>query len=299
MTERIVTVFGGTGFLGRSVVRHLRTAGYAVRVAARHARLPAGEAGAVQAVRADIRDLASIAAAVAGAYGVVNAVSLYVEHGRDTFQSIHVDAAGAVAEAARNAGVERLVHVSGIGADAASPSHYVRKRAEGEAAVRAAFPGAVIVRPAVMFGTDGGFIVMILDLLRRLPVYPLFGRGQTRLQPVAVDDVGRAIACIVQRPEAQPTLYEFGGPDVFSYEGLLRMVAREAGLRPRFVPFPFAGWHLLARVAEYMPQPPLTRNQVELMEVDTVTSPNMPGLRELGIEPQPVAATVCDLVRAG
>ena len=140
-----------------------------------------------------------------------------------------------------------------------------------------------------MFGTDGGFITTVLDLMRKLPAYPMFGRGRTRMQPVAVDDVAEAIARILTRPEREPTLYEFGGPDVFTYEDFLRMVAREAGLRPVLLPFPFAGWHLLARVAEVLPRPPVTRNQVELMEVDTVTSASMPGLRELGITPRPAA----------
>ena len=133
--------------------------------------------------------------------------------------------------------------------------------------------------------------------MRKLPAYPMFGRGQTRLQPVAVDDVAEAIARILARPERDPTLYEFGGPEVFTYEDFLRTVAREAGLRPLLVPFPFGAWHLLARIAENLPRPPVTRNQVELMEVDTVTSPSMPGLRELGIAPRPVKDTVRDLVR--
>jgi NADH dehydrogenase len=227
---------------------------------------------------------------------VFNAVSLYVEHGRDTFHAIHVAAARAIAQAAREAGVERLVQVSGIGADTASPSLYVRKRAEGEHAVQSAFRGTVVVRAAVMFGADGGFGTAVLDLMRKLPAYPLFGRGQTRLQPVAVDDVAEAVARILTRPEREPALYELGGPDVFTYEEFLRTVAREAGLRPLLVPFPFAGWHLLARVAEILPRPLVTRNQVELMEVDTVTSASMPGLHELGIAPHPVKDSVRDLV---
>ena len=164
----------------------------------------------------------------------------------------------------------------------------MRKRAEGEQAVQSAFPGAVIVRPAVMFGTDGGFITTVLDLMRKLPAYPMFGRGQTRLQPVAVGRRGGRDRAHPARPEREPTLYEFGGPEVFTYEDFLRTVAREAGLRPLLVPFPFGAWHLLARIAENLPRPPVTRNQVELMEVDTVTSPSMPGLRELGITPQSV-----------
>jgi uncharacterized protein YbjT (DUF2867 family) len=297
MNNRIVTVFGGTGFLGRHVVRRLRANGFAVRVASRHRAEDSGDPK-IQAIRADIRNPLAIEAALVNAWGVVNAVSLYVEHGSDTFQAIHVNAARAIANDAREAGAERLIQISGIGADTASPSLYVRKRAEGELAVQAAFPGAVIVRPAVMFGADGGFVTTVLDLMRKLPAYPMFGHGQTRMQPAAVDDVAEAIARILLRPEREPVLYEFGGPDVFTYEDFLRTVAREAGLRPLLVPFPFGAWHLLARIAENLPRPPVTRNQVELMEVDTVTSPQMPGLRELGITPQPVRETVRDLAHA-
>jgi NADH dehydrogenase len=295
MNDRIVTVFGGTGFLGRHVVRCLRAAGFTVRSASRHPdRVEHGDRK-IQAIRADIRNPIAIEAALVNAWGVVNAVSLYVEHGSDTFHAIHVNAARTIAQAAREAGAERLIQVSGIGADTASPSLYVRERAEGEHAVQAAFPGAVIVRPAVMFGTDGGFVATVLDLMRKLPAYPMFGRGQTRLQPVAADDVAEATARILLRPEHEPTLYEFGGPDVFTYEDFLRSIARDAGLRPFLVPLPFGAWHVLARIAENLPRPPVTRNQVELMEVDTVTSPQMPGLRELGITPRPVRDAVRDL----
>jgi NADH dehydrogenase len=299
MSDRIVTVFGGTGFLGRHVVRCLRMHGFAVRAASRHPHsgTASGDPG-LTAVRADVHDPRSIAEAVAGAWGVVNSVALYVERGRDTFQAIHVDAAREIALAARAAGVARLAHVSGIGADTHSPSLYVRKRAEGDLAVRAAFPGAIIVRPGVMFGTDSGFLVNVLGLLRRLPAYPMFGRGQTRLQPASVEDVGEAIARIMARPETQPDTYEFGGPQVFTYEDLLRTVAREAGLKPFLVPFPFVAWHALAGVAEFLPHPPVTRNQVEVMEVDTVTAPDMPGLNELGVTPQPVEDSVRKILAA-
>jgi NADH dehydrogenase len=295
MSDRIVTVFGGTGFLGRHVVRCLRANGFVVRVASRHANRAECSDPKIQSVRTDIRDPVSIEAALVNAWGVVNAVSLYVERGSDTFHAIHVNAAHTIAINAREAGAERLVQVSGIGADTASPSLYVRKRGEGEQAVQSAFPGTVIVRPAVMFGTDGGFVATVLDLLRKLPAYPMFGRGQTRLQPVAADDVAEAIARIMLRPEREPTLYEFGGPDVFTYDAFVRTVAREAGLRPLLLPVPFGAWHLLARIAENLPSPPVTRNQVELMEVDTVATPSMPGLRGLGIAPKPVKDTVRDL----
>jgi uncharacterized protein YbjT (DUF2867 family) len=230
-----------------------------------------------------------VADALAGTYGVVNAVSLYVEHGQ-TFHSVHVEAAQRVAAQADRAGVERLIHVSGIGADAASPSRYIRKRGEGELAVRAAFVEALFVRPAVMFGPDDAFLTTILKLLRRLPVYPMFGRGRTRLQPAYVEDVAEAIGQTMQRAETPATIFEFGGPRVYSYEEFLRAVAHQAGLAPRLVPIPFAVWHALAWASEVLPSPLLTRNQVELMQIDTVSSPEIPGFAELGISPHSVEA---------
>ncbi|MGH6770614.1 MAG: complex I NDUFA9 subunit family protein [Xanthobacteraceae bacterium] len=297
MTDRIVTVFGGTGLLGRNIVQRLRTHGFRARSASRHPhRTEIVDAG-IEAVCADIHDRKSIAAALTGAWGVINSVALHVERGRETFHAVHVEGARAMAELARQAGVERFVNVSGIGADPASPSLYVHKRGEGEAAVQAAFPSAIIVRPGVLFGTDDGFLNTVLGLLRRLPVYPMFGRGETRLQPAAADDVAEAIARIFERSQPEPTLYEFGGPRIYSYEGLLRSVAREAGLTPRLVPFPFAGWHALAAIGELLPRPLVTRNQVELMEVDTVASPQLPGFRELGIEPQAIEDAVQRMAR--
>ena len=172
----------------------------------------------VQSVEADIHDERSIASALAGVYGAVNAVSLYVERGRETFHSVHVEAAERVAAQARRAGVERLAHVSGIGSDAASPSLYIRKRGEGELAVRTAFADAALVRPAVMFGPDDAFLTTILGLLGRLPVYPMFGRGHTKLQPAYVEDVAEAIARALQRTEGQAITFECGGPRVYTYE---------------------------------------------------------------------------------
>jgi uncharacterized protein YbjT (DUF2867 family) len=192
--DRTVAVFGGTGFLGRRIVRDLRSRGFPVRIASRHPdrghRLFGPDDPQLQSIRANIHDDRSVADALAGAYGVVNAVSLYLERGQDTFHSVHVEAAQRVAAQAHRAGVERLVHVSGIGADAASPSRYIRKRGEGELAVRAAFADALFVRPAVMFGPDDAFLANILKLLRQLPIYPMFGRGRTRLQPAYVECCG-------------------------------------------------------------------------------------------------------------
>src|ERR1700719_359192 len=184
--DRTVTVFGGTGFLGRRVVQHLREHEFSVRIASRHPdqghRLFGLDNPQLQSVEANIHDERSVADALAGAYGVVNAVSLYVEHGQETFHSVHVEDAQRLAPQALRAGVDRLIHISGIGADTASQSRYIRKRGEGELAVRAAFGDALFVRPAVLFGPDDAFLTTILRLLRQLPIYPMFGRGLTRLQ---------------------------------------------------------------------------------------------------------------------
>jgi uncharacterized protein YbjT (DUF2867 family) len=286
-TERgmnCVTVFGGTGFVGRRLVHHLRTAGAKVRVVSRHPGQ--AEDDGIEQIAADAHDQRSVEAAVAGADGVVNAISLYVEHGSDTFHSVHVETAAKIARAARQAGARRLVHISGIGANAASPSPYIRSRGEGEAAAQSAFPGTVVVRPAVMFAADDAFLTTILRLLRSLPAYPIFGDGRTRLQPVYADDVVAAIARILRQDQKPYPVYELAGPRVYSYEELLRTIARIAGIRPALVRMPFAVWDALAGVAEMLPQPPLTRNQIDLMQVDTTASENLPGFRALGISPR-------------
>jgi uncharacterized protein YbjT (DUF2867 family) len=205
---------------------------------------------------------------------------------------VHVEGAQRVAVEARRLGVEQLVHISGIGADAQSRSPYIRSRGQGELAVRTTFPGAILVRPAVMFAPDDAFLNVILKLLQRMPAYPIFGSGTTKLQPIHVDDVAEAVARIVQRTEQDPITLECGGPRVYAYKDLIRSVAREAGLKPRMIPVPFAVWYAMARAAEFLPSPAVTRNQVELMQVDTVASAEMPGLRDLGIAPQQLEETI-------
>src|SRR5215469_6344977 len=287
LTDRIMncaTVFGGTGFVGRRVVRHLHEIGTKVRMVSRHRGW--AEADGIEHIAADAHDERCVETALAGADGAVNAISLYVEHRNDTFHSVHVEAAGKIARAARQAGISRFVHISGIGANTASPSTYIRSRGEGEAAVQTAFPGAVIVRPAVMFAADDAFLTTILRLLRSLPAYPIFGDGRTRLQPVHADDVAAAITQILRQSHKPYPIYELAGPRVYSYEELLRTIARSAGLRPVLMRMPFAFWNVAAGLAEILPQPPLTRNQVELMQIDTTALENRPGFRALGISPR-------------
>jgi NADH dehydrogenase len=251
----------------------------------------------VRAVRVDIRERQSIAAALEGAFGVINAVSLYVEQGTDTFHAVHVAGAERVAEEARKAGVQRLVQISGIGADAASSSPYIQARGQGEQAVRAAFANASVIRPAVMFGPDDAFLNTLVQLLRRLAVYPMFGRGNTRLQPAHVEDVGEAVAVVMERTPAGAITVECGGPRVYTYEELLRTIADVAKVKRMFMPVPFAAWHGLARVAEMLPGAPVTRNQVELMEIDTVVSGKFPGFVDLGISPKGMEETLQAILR--
>src|SRR5512132_851086 len=264
MSIHVVTVFGGTGFLGRRVVRHLRKHEFSVRIASRDLdrsrKLFGSDDPSLQSVEVDTRDERMVADVLAGAYAAVNAVSLYVERGQETFHSVHVEAAERVAVQAHRVGVERLAHVSGLRADAASPSLYIRKRGEGELAVKAAFTDAILIRPAVMFGPDDAFLTTMLALLRRLPIYPMFGHGRTRLQPAYVGDVAEAIARVLRRTQAHAVTFECGGPRVYSYEELLGVVARSAGLGRILVPLPFPAWRALSWIAEVLPHPPITRN---------------------------------------
>ena len=289
--ERVVTVFGATGFLGHRVVRHLLDRGFRVRAASRHPeRVPSPlrpDVAGKKVIGADVHDEASVAAVLVGAYGVVNAVSLYVERGgRETFHAVHVEAAARIARLAREAGVERLVHVSGIGADPASSSDYIRTRGEGETVVHEAFPGATVVRPSVMFAPDDQFLTTLTHLLRTLPIFPLFGMGRTRLQPVHVDDVAEAIARILgSAAGVGHPCYELGGPRSYTYAELLRSMTDGIGTRARLLPVPFALWHATALVSETMLGATLTRSQVALMRRDNVASQELPSLRNLNIAP--------------
>lgn len=287
MAHGPITVFGGTGFLGRAVVRHLVAAGTPVRVAARHPAAPEtpGGGGSGEACLADVRDDAAVARAVEGAAGVVNAVGLYVERGGATFDAVHVEGAARIARHAREAGVERLVHVSGIGADARSRSRYVAARGRGEVRVRAEHADAVILRPGVLFGPGDAFL-RTLASLTRLPVIPLFGDGGTRLQPVHVDDVAAAVGRALDVPGATGRTYELGGARVHTYRAIVEAVLAHHQRRRPLLPVPFVAWRLLAALASALPAPPLTRDQVALMEADSVVDTDAATFTELGIEPR-------------
>ena len=290
MKDRLVTVFGGGGFVGRYVVQALLRAGARVRVAQRDPRQAwylktQGGLGQTQVVAADITRPATVAAAVAGADTVINLVGVLAGN----FQLFHHAGARVVAEAAAEAGVEGLVHVSAIGADPASPSAYGRSKGEGEAAVRAAFPGATIVRPSIVFGREDQFVNRFAGLIAKAPVVPVL-RAPVRFQPVFAGDVGEGVARIATDPAAYGArLFEFGGPDVVTMGELIRFIARETGRTPRILELPDFAGDLLSR-AGFLPGAPITRDQWLMLQRDNVVAPGAEGLETLGIDATPMAA---------
>ncbi len=291
--QDLVTVFGGSGFIGTQIVRALAKQGLRIRVAVRQPHLAhtmrlMGDVGQVEVVQANIRDEASVRRALSGAQAAINAVGVLYETGRQKFRAIHVDGARNVAKAARELGVERLVHISAIGADPASSSSYARTKGEGEAAVREAFPDAVILRPSVAFGQGDGLFEKLAEMAVFSPVLPLIGGGETRFQPVFVADVARAVAAAIVKPADAGRTYELGGPGVFSFRQILELVLAETERRRILVPLPFGVAALIGKLCQPIAlltpiAPPLTADQVELLKSDNVVDPAAPGLAELGV----------------
>lgn len=302
LRDEIITVFGGSGFLGRHVVRALAKSGYRVRVATRRPHLAQdlrvmGVVGQVQLVQANIRVPSSVERALDGASGVVNLVGVLSESGRQTFSGLHAQGAKAIAELASAAGIERMVQVSAIGASADSPSRYAQSKAAGEAAVMAAIPTATILRPSIVFGTDDGFFNMFGSMARFAPALPLFGGGQSRFQPVFAGDVAEAVLKVIETEDARSEIYELGGPGVYSFKALMEFILKETD-RPRFlIPLPFAIGTVMAtlfELAAILPfvQPLLTRDQLTQLQQDNVVTDGAKGLADLGITPETVESVV-------
>lgn len=290
----LVTVFGGSGFVGAQAVRALAKAGWRVRVAVRAPNAsydlrPLGDVGQILPVRCDITSAEDVAAALKGADAAVNLVGILYESGKRTFEVMHVDAARTIAEACAAAGVNRLVQVSAIGANPESDSEYARTKAAGEMAVRAAKPDTVILRPSIVFGAGDSFLNRFASMATVAPALPLIGGGETKFQPVYVGDVAEAIARATTRADAAGRTFELGGPAVWSFGDILKYILRETGRERALAPLPFFAAKIVGGLAQLSTMvgiaPVLTKDQVILLETDNVVAPSAEGLAALGIDP--------------
>lgn len=292
--RRVATVFGGAGFIGRHVVQRLAKAGYIVRIAGRDTERAGrlrtlGGVGQVVPVAASVTDEASVARAVAGAEAVVNLVGILFERKAGDFGRIQAEGAGRVARLAAAAGARRFVHLSAIGADAGSESLYARTKAEGEAAVRAAFPSATILRPSVVFGPEDQFLNRFASLASLLPVMPVVA-GATRFQPVYVGDVADAVMVALTEADVAGKTFELGGPRVMTMREVLEFVLEHTRRRRRLIVVPERLVALQARLGEKLPNPPLTRDQLILLGRDNLVAEGAAGLAVLGIDAKAVEA---------
>jgi len=289
--QGLVTVFGGSGFVGRYAVRALAKQGWRIRVAVREPHLAPelkvmGDVGQVELVQANVRHEASVRAALVGAQACVNLVGVLYEAGRQSFEAVHATAPGLIATAAAAAGATQFVQVG-----------YARTKAAGEAAVRAAFPSAVVLRPSVVFGPEDGFFNRFGAMAAMSPVLPLIGGGETKFQPVYVGDVGAAIVAALSQDTAAGRTFELGGPGVYSFKALMELVCRETMHNRLLLPIPFPVASLLGKIgdlqAKVLPIPPqVTSDQVELLKSDNVANPSLPGLADLGVPATAVDAVI-------
>jgi NADH dehydrogenase len=298
--DTLITVFGGSGFLGRHLVRALAKRHYRIRVACRRPDLagylqPLGRVGQIHAVQANVRHAGSVETAVRDADAVINLVGILFERGRQRFDTVQAFGAEQVALAASAHGA-RMIQVSAIGADANSTAAYARAKAEGEKAALAAKPDATVFRPSIMFGPEDDFFNKFAAMARILPALPLVGGGETKFQPVFVGDVAEAIARAVEGKAKPGTIYELGGPEVRTFRELMEYVLAVTERRRLLIPLPFALVKLKAAFLQYMPTPLLTPDQVELLKTDNVVSPAAESegrtLASLGIEPTAMESIV-------
>ncbi len=293
MKNKLVVVFGGSGFLGTHIVRALCKDGWRVRVACRRphralALMVNGEVGQVQLVQANIRMPASIDRALEGADAVINLVGVLFEQGRQKFSALHARGAGLVASRAAARGIGNFVHLSALGASDESPSRYARTKAEGEQRVRAAIPDAVILRPSVVFGPGDGLFERFAAMAVLSPVLPLIGGGHSRFQPLYAGDLARAVLAALVLPEARGKTYALGGPEVMSLKQIMELVVHTIRRRRLLMPVPWFAANVLGWAGEIMAampfvEPFLTRDQVLLLKSDNVVDDTLPGMADLGI----------------
>ena len=294
MSIKQVTVFGGSGFIGRAIVRALAHEGYLVRVVARRIELAepvktSGDVGQVMLMRGNVRFPQSVAAAVIGSQAVINAVGIPFERGKQRYEAVHVEGARTIARAAAAAGVKRLIHVSGIGADnRSSKNRYIRSKVAAEDAVIGAFDGATILRNSVVFGPNDVMFNRMADIACKAPFFPLVGNGKARVQPVFVGDVAKAAVAALARSESAKSVYELGGPRIYTYREIAALVLREIDRKKPIIGTPAALMKIAAFFAQQIGRlgftPPLTVDQIELMTHDNVVRPGAHGLGALGVQ---------------
>ncbi|MQX36618.1 complex I NDUFA9 subunit family protein [Roseospira navarrensis] len=317
MALRLVTVFGGSGFIGRQIVQRLASEGVRVRVAVRDPikaafLKPLGDLGQIAPMKVNVNDEAAVARAVEGADAVVNLIGILYESGRRTFQAMHVDAPERIARLSAAAGVTRFVQMSALGADETSAAKYARTKAQGEAAVRRHIPSASVLRPSVVFGQHDAFFNMFGAMTRLSPVLPYYvkdgfrmtrdaegnraidlgGSGGPRFQPVYVGDVAEAAMACMTREDLQGQTFELGGPRAYTMREIMELVVEQAERHTRVVPVPFWVAKVQASVLQFMPKPLITPDQVKLLETDNIVSGALPGFEALGIEPTAAEAVL-------
>ncbi len=301
--QGLVTVFGGSGFVGRYVVRALAKDGWRIRVAMRRPHLAPelrvmGDVGQIELMQANVRFPDSVARTLEGSQAVVNLVGVLYEAGRQGFEALHTAAAKSLAEQAAGLGIERFVQVSAIGADPQSPSKYGRTKAGGEAAVRAAIPSAVILRPSIVFGPEDDFFNRFAAMANLSPVLPLIGGGDTRFQPIYAGDVGAAAAAALAQPQAHGRIFELGGPGIYTFRQLLELMLRETHHRRALVPVPIPLARIMGQAGDLQARllpiiaPQITTDQVALLQRDNVADPALPGLDALGVTPTGLEAVL-------
>ena len=296
-SDKIVTIIGGSGFVGRHAARALAKRGYRVRVACRRPDLaghvqPLGTPGQIMPVQANVRYPASLAAACDGAFVVINLPGVLANRGAQSFEAVHVFGADASAKAAKASGAKVFIQMSALGADANSLSEYARSKAQGEALAKAAFPGAIVLRPSIIFGPEDNFFNQFAAMSRLAPALPLIGGGHTKYAPVFVGDVAEAIAVLVDRAEASGKTFELGGPEIFTFKQLMQFTLDTIGRKRLLLPVPWTAAKILGSVLGLLPKALLTADQVELLKADCVVSEEAlkegRGLESFGISPRSI-----------
>ena len=292
-------VFGGSGFLGIEITKVLMSHGINTRIAVRNLENPKLNllkklSGSFEIVYADVRNETSVELAVKGCQSAINAIGLYLQNRSETFEAVHELGARSIAHQCQVQGIQRLIHISGIGTDLYSNSPYVRARAKGEFVTKKVFPSTTILRPSAIFGIEDKLVNSIANILRVTPLFPLFGKGDLRLQPVFVGDVAEAVVRVLKRDDALGEIYELGGPTIYTYREFIQRIADFSRRKRPLIPVPILIWELLAFLTCFLPKPPITQDTLALVKQDNVVSETALSLSNLSVSPTPLESILPD-----